>query len=452
MTILKKGKFLVFTVLVIIFLITNNNIIYAINFEGKILKNVFVEGIDLSELTKNEAIEKINSYIEKNREFELFYKDKSIIVNKNKFDVDYDVNELVNQAYNIGRDKDIVTNLKTKISLNKGKKQIISLTCNYNMKKINSFIEDIYSKNYIASIDASAKVVDKNIIVSKEYYGQAVDKLKLKDIIIYKVENLDSKKTEIPIKILKPKYTYQQLSKINTLLGSYETYFNPQNKNRVNNIKVAAKSTDNILVDKNEKFSFNKQLKQKNIYSKLKIAPIILNGKHDKGLGGGICQVSTTIYNAALYAGMDIVEINNHSIPSPYVKKGRDATVADGYIDFVFKNNNNIPIIIHNEIFENKIVSKIYGNNQYKRDIEVTTEVVNTIKNKKIYKNDPKLQKGSKVVEQKGRLGYTVNTFRLYKSDNQILKKELINTSYYPACDEIILQGTKIIQFKKYKE
>lgn len=443
MTILKKGKFLVLIALVIIFLITNNNIIYAINFEGKILKNVFVEDIDLSELTKNEATEKINSYIEKNREFNLYYKDKSIIVDKNKFDVDYKVNALVNKAYNIGRDKDIVTNLKTKISLNKGKKKVISLTCNYNMKNIDNFIDDIYTKNYVAPINANAKVVDNNIIVSRECYGQTVDKNKLKNIILYKIENLDSKKAQMPLKVLKPKYTYQQLSKINTLLGSYETYFNPQNKNRVNNIEVAAKSTDNILVDKYEKFSFNKQLKQKNIYSQLKVAPIILNGKHDKGLGGGICQVSTTIYNAALYAGMDIIEISNHSIPSPYVKKGRDATVSDGYMDFVFQNNNNIPIIIHNEIFENKIVSKIYGNNEYKRDIEVTTQVVKTIKNKKIYKNDSKLQNGIKVVEQEGRLGYTVNTFRLYKSNNQILKRELINTSYYPPCDEIILQGTK---------
>ena len=146
---------------------------------------------------------------------------------------------------------------------------------------------------------------------------------------------------------------------------------------------------------------------------------------------------------AALYAGMDIVQITNHSIPSPYVTKGRDATVSNGSMDFVFKNNNNNPIIVHNEIFENKIVSKIYGCSSDKRNIEIETEIVETIKNKKIYKSDSKLQKGTKVVEQEGRLGYTVNTFRLYKSNNEILKKELVNTSYYPPCDEIILKGTK---------
>ena len=108
----------------------------------------------------------------------------------------------------------------------------------------------------------------------------------------------------------------------------------------------------------------------------------------------------------------------------------------------VIENNNN-PIIVHNEIFENKIVSKIYGCSSDKRNVEIETEIVETIKNKKIYKSDSKLQKGTKVVEQEGRLGYTVNTFRLYKSNNEILKKELVNTSYYPPCDEIILKGTK---------
>ena len=184
-------------------------------------------------------------------------------------------------------------------------------------------------------------------------------------------------------------------------------------------------------------------MRDNDAYNKLKVASIILNGKHDKGVGGGICQVSTTIYNAALYAGMDIVKITNHSIPSPYVTKGRDATVSNGSMDFVFKNNNNNPIIVHNEIFENKIASKIYGCSSDKRNIEIETEIVETIKNKKIYKSDSKLQKGTKVVEQEGRLGYTVNTFRLYKSNNEILKKELVNTSYYPPCDEIILKGTK---------
>ena len=125
---LRRGKLLILMMLVIIFMLTNNNIIYAINLNGRILNNVYVQDINLSDLTKEEATKKINSYIEQNNEFELFYNDESILANKETLGVDYKVDELVDRAYSIGRDKDLITDMKTKISLNKGEKKIIPLT------------------------------------------------------------------------------------------------------------------------------------------------------------------------------------------------------------------------------------------------------------------------------------------------------------------------------------
>lgn len=122
MTVLRRGKLLILMMLVIIFMLTNNKIIYAINLNGKILNNVYVQDINLSDLTKEEATKKINSYIEQNNEFELFYNNESILVNKETLGVDYKVDELVDRAYSIGRDKDLITDMKTKISLKKGEK------------------------------------------------------------------------------------------------------------------------------------------------------------------------------------------------------------------------------------------------------------------------------------------------------------------------------------------
>lgn len=120
---LRRGKLLILMMLVIIFMLTNNKIIYAINLNGKILNNVYVQDINLSDLTKEEATKKINSYIEQNNEFELFYNNESILVNKETLGVDYKVDELVDRAYSIGRDKDLITDMKTKISLKKGEKK-----------------------------------------------------------------------------------------------------------------------------------------------------------------------------------------------------------------------------------------------------------------------------------------------------------------------------------------
>ena len=421
MTALKKNKLLM--MLVIIFMLLNNSIIYAFDLEGKISKNVYIGEIDVSDLTIEEATKKVNLYIEENRYFNLIYNDKKIKIDKNTFDLDYKIPQLAQNAYNVGRDKDIITNIKTKVSLKRGNKEIIPIVSYYNISKIDELIKQLNEQFYISPVNATAEVINDKVAVTKGSYGQNINKQQLKSIIIYKIDNLNSKDSEIPITVLKPKYTSKQLSKIDTLLGSYETYFNPKNINRVNNISVATQATSNVIINTNEKFSFNNELREKNVYNQLREAPIILNGKPDKGVGGGICQVSTTIYNAALYAGMDIVEITNHSIPSPYVNKGRDATVCEGAIDFVFKNKYNTPIIVHNTILSNKIVSNIYGSSDDKSDIEIDTEVIETITNKKIYKNNSKLRKDVKVVEQPGRLGYTVNTFRIYKSNGEILKK-----------------------------
>ena len=159
MTVLRRGKLLILMMLVIIFMLTNNNIIYAINLNGRILNNVYVQDINLSDLTKEEATKKINSYIEQNNEFELLYNNEFILVNKETLGVDYKVDELVDRAYSIGRDKDLITDMKTKISLKKGEKKIIPLTCSYNIKKVDNLIDKIYSKLYISPKDASAKIV-----------------------------------------------------------------------------------------------------------------------------------------------------------------------------------------------------------------------------------------------------------------------------------------------------
>lgn len=439
MKVLKRLKPL--AILVIIFIVVQSNIVLAFDLNKKINKNVYINNIELSGLTMEEAKEKLLYHVNENRYFVLSYENKEILIDKNILGVEYEIDDLVKDAYNVGRDQDVISNIKTKVSLSKGNKIVIPLSCEYNMEKIDKLIEDCNKDIYVNPIDATIKIINNQISITKETYGKKLDKSKLKRDIIYNIKNLNSRDIKASIKILSPKYKYDELKKIDTVLGKFETYFNSSNKNRVNNIEVAALATSNLIIDQNERFSFNNALKD--IRKNLKEAPIIKNGKTDKGLGGGICQVSTTIYNAALYSNMNIIEVNNHSIPSLYITKGRDATVSDGYLDFVFENKNQTPILIYNQVLNNKIVSSIYGSIEDKKDIEIETKIVKVLKNKQICKNDYNLKNGLKIIEQKGRLGYSVNTFRIYKENKKIIKKELINTSYYPPCDEIITKGVK---------
>lgn len=438
---MKRIKIISLLIVAIFFL---GNIKFAQGFEreGKIHKNIYVKNIDLSNLTKDEAKNKINTVLEGNKEIKLKFNEENYKINLKELDINYNVNEVVEQAYNIDRNNTLINDIKTKLNLDLGHKQVLKLNYQYNDEKLNTHIEDISNKLYISPINATIKIENGLINTTEETCGRTVDKIKLKNEIIYKIKNIYEGTLEIPIQNIEAKYNIKQLSQINTVLGTYETYFNPKIANRVNNIRIAADATKNILIDNGEEFSFNSILLSSNLVKDMKEAPVIVNGKVEKGLGGGICQVSSTIYNAALYSGMDISDIKNHSIPSAYTSKGRDATVSLGDVDFKFINKFNTPILIYNEVFDNRIVSTIYGNKEDKKEIEIITETIETLPNKVVEKNSGKFYKGERIVEQDGRIGYKVNTFRVYKSEKDI-RKEFVYESFYPPRDKVIIYGTK---------
>lgn len=441
MIFLKKLKIAIFLSLLIVSL---GNVVLsnAIEFEGKIHKNVYVRDIDLSNLTKKEAIKKINKILDDKNSFYLIFNDKNYVFNKDYIETDYNVEGIVKKAYGIGRDKDIISNIKTRSSLAMGNKIILDYSIDYNENKLNEYIDGLNKKIYKKPINSTISIRNEKIVITKEQNGYKLDNDKLKDIIFSKIKDIDNKDEIIPTLIIRPFYTYDKLSKINTVLGRFETYFNTNNYNRSSNIKLAANATSNILLDEGEVFSFNSYIQNSNIKKYLKEAPVIINGKPEKGIGGGMCQVSTTIYNAALYSGMKIISVRNHSIPSPYIEKGRDATVSGGVIDLKFSNNFDDPVYICNQVIGNKIVCKIYGNKKYSNDIEIVTKTTDIIPNKIIRKNSEKYELGIKTIEQEGRKGYKVQTYRVYKSENGN-KTECIGESYYPPQDKIIIYGTR---------
>lgn len=437
----KKLKIAIFLTLIITSL-SNVILSNAISFEGKIHKNVYIEEIDLSNLTKKEATNKINSIIANNNSFTLYMNDKNYTFDKDYIDTVYKVEEAVKEAYSIGRSKGIINNFKIKADLDLGEEINIDLKYVYNENKLEDYLNCLNKEIYTEPVNSMIRINNENIVVTKEKYGYELDKNKMKFIINTKLKKLNSNKEVIPIIELKPQDLYKDLKKINTVLGRFETRFNPRNENRANNIRIAARATNNILLKKGDVFSFNSSIQNAHIDEYFKEAPIIMNGKQDKGKGGGICQVSSTIYNAALYSGLKIINITNHSIPSPYIEKGRDATVSEGYIDLKFSNNYDTPVFIYNQVFGNRIVATIYGNENDKKNIEIYTETIDIIPIKTIRKGSEKINLGEKEIEQEGRKGYKVRTYRIYKN-NDGNKSEYISESYYPPQNKIIMYGTK---------
>ena len=442
---MNRHKIYAIAILIFCFIIAFPKESYANSNKSKIYNNIYIENIDMSGLTKEEAIDKLKESIYCNKEINFLYDENIYPLSFDFIELNYNIEDTVEKAFNIGRNKNIVDNTKIKINLKLGDKINFRLEPKYNNEKIDEYIEILCSQINKEPVDATINIEQDNIKVTDEIIGIKINKDTLRETIIDKIDELDFNETSIPINIIKPKYTYENLSKINSVLGSYKTKFNLSNYNRSNNIYIATNKTNNILLNNNEEFSFNNIIGQRSEQAGFKEAPVIINGEMQSGLGGGICQVSSTIYNAVLYSGLEITEARNHSIPSSYIEKGRDATVSYGAVDLKFRNNYQYPILIQNKVINDTIVTTIYGNDRYKREIDIVTELVETIPNKTIVKKSSIMYNGENFIQEKGRNGYKIKTYRIYKNKNgEILSKEYINESYYPPINKIIIKGTKI--------
>jgi vancomycin resistance protein YoaR len=169
-------------------------------------------------------------------------------------------------------------------------------------------------------------------------------------------------KLEIPLYSVYPKVDSELLADIRgTRIGRYITSFNTNNKKRTNNIQLAVNAINNYVVFPGETFSFNRVVGKRTAAKGYLKAKVIVRGEYSEDIGGGICQVSSTLFNAVDSAGLKIVQRFSHSRNVPYIPPGRDATVSWYGPDFEFKNIYNQPILIQAKTIGNMLVIKLYS-------------------------------------------------------------------------------------------
>jgi vancomycin resistance protein YoaR len=434
-------KSIIIVVFTICILLSSFNIYsYGDNSADKIYKNVYIENIEVGGLTKEDAFKKIAKYNE-NRQINLIYENKSFTFNSKDINYNYEVQKNIEQAYNIGRDNGYIANIKKIWDLNRESKEIINLTSKYDKNKLKVYIDSLQQNLNKDPVNAKISTRNGIINITPHIDGTKVNSNNLENIIVNNLNTRNYEDIIIPVDIITPNINDNYLSQINTVLGRFETKFNDKVEGRSYNIKLGTYKVNGIILNPGEEFSFNNLTGKRGIKQGFKEAPVIINGELEDGIAGGICQVSSTLYNSVLYSGLQITQVRNHSIPSSYVEKGRDATLVYGKIDLKFKNNYAHPVYVENIVDKNKVISTIYGNFKDKIDIKIVTNTTKTIPNKIKFETDESLSKGEEVVKEKGRLGYKINTYRVYNQNGKTTKKELIGESYYPPKDKIILKG-----------
>ncbi|MCX7694193.1 MAG: VanW family protein [Caloramator sp.] len=449
---MKKGLrngLIIFFSLSILFIVSS--VIFLLNstskasnkiFEGIYINNEYVGGMTKEE-AKKILNEKFNSKLQ-NRKIDMFYGDKKYSIDFKKLKAHYDVEKAVEEAYTFGKTGNIIEKTIQRYRLKKNPHNIP-----LNFVADNSIVQGEVKK--IAKdinkepIDAKINRVSGKFIITPEKSGIAVDEPKLIELINNEIKpEGEINRIEVPTKVVEAKVKAEALSNITTKISSFTTSFKPSDVNRSGNIKIAANYLTGTVIMPGDIFSMIKVLGPRNEKQGYKEAPVIINGKLEPGLAGGICQVSTTMYNAALLGNFEIVKRRAHGLAVAYVAPGRDATIAGDAIDFQFKNNYNNPIFIEAVVETSKITINIYGADERPGQyVEIISEVYQRTEPKVEYINDPTLPEGQKVVEIKPIAGMKVRTYRKVYQNGKLVKTEKLGDDTYKVLNGKIRVGTK---------
>ena len=482
----------------------------------KIIGKVSIMGIDVSNMTMDEATATITDIVNAKLSEEMILKkdDYETSLNGTQINANFDIETAVGTAYNIGRNGNIVTNNYSILwSIIWGTN--IKMNLNYNEETLNKKINDISSKLPGAVVQSSYYIEDEELIIVKGKSGIEAKKDELKNTIIQSIKEItkkydiitipteevepeeidlekirneiykepedayvsknpttvhthvngvdfkvsmeeakkiiaeDKEEYVVPLKITLPEKTLEDLGEeaFPDELASYTTRYDPSNKNRGNNLTISAEKIDGTIIMPGEVFSYNQTVGERTIAAGYKEAGAYAGGKVVQDVGGGICQTSSTLYNAALLANLEIVDRSNHQFLTSYVAAGRDATVSWGSIDFQFKNTRTYPIKIEASAKNGVCEMSIYGIKEEKEyEVVIQSVVLSYIPYTTKYEDDDTLEEGKEVVEQSGYTGCTSEAYRILKLNGEVVSKTLLSKDTYDPMTRIIRRGTKVVE------
>lgn len=474
------------------------------------VSNVTINGINVGQLTKEEAIQKIEKQYESDQD--------QLLLDLSLNDKKYQIDMKENISYNI---KDEVTRISKKYDhfLTKGYHYLfdhdehtsISIKDKNTLEKA---IEDSQILDYSTLVPTTYEVKEDKVVFTKGKSGKAIKKdtvyNSIKDALnnydfidtiqlsldnisedesvmkqIYKDLSKEAKnatldkengyaivdsqygaqydeeesiskfnkasegeKFEVKATIILPEITKEMLEQnlFKDVLGEYSTYVSGTSV-RKNNVKLAGEKCSGVILLPGEEFSYNQTVGKRTKAAGFGEAGAYLNGETVQEVGGGVCQASSTIYNAIVLSNLEITERHNHTFISSYVPIGRDATVSWNGPDFKFKNNQKYPIKLEVSYSNSKLYAKVYGTNIDGIRVEFTSARTGTVGYNTKYEDDPNLPEGTEQVKQAGSNGGKAVSYRkVYDKNGTLISNKKEANSSYKGHDAIVVRGTKKVE------
>ncbi|MBP3448648.1 MAG: VanW family protein [Clostridia bacterium] len=314
----------------------------------------------------------------------------------------------------------------------------------YTMKQAPSApptVEEVKAEINVPVMDAKLEKVDGKNRVIPHQVGLSLDE----DVLLSKL-SAEETEFQVPLTVLKPKVYTDDLAEdaFPNRLATYTTRYNEGEVSRSANVKLAAKKVNGTVLNPGDIFSFNKVVGKRSYENGFKDAKIFLSDKVVDGTGGGICQVSSTIYPAVLYSDLKIVERRNHNFVVSYAKNGIDATVVYGSIDFKFQNSLQNPIRIKASAVNGNMTVEVWGTKENNNTVELTTKQLGSTARGVKYEYNEALEPGEEKVTQAGYDGVKVQAYRIVKdAAGTVIRTDNLGVSNYVPLTKIIETSDK---------
>lgn len=328
-----------------------------------------------------------------------------------------------------------------------------NVALNYLFPNLDSKLDEIDKNIKTEPKDASLKIkpnTEKVFYITPEVVGVRLDKIALYNLIYSHYVNNQPMQIQVPTKQTLPNVLAQDFKNYSYLRADFSTNISSSSEDRKHNIKNALNSLNKVMLNPGQTFSFNKTVGRRTEANGYRMAKIILNNEFVDGVGGGVCQVSTTLYNTALLAGLKIDEANKHSRQVGYVKYGFDAMVNYGSSDLRFTNNTNQKIVIITNYSSTKARIRIFGEDlgnikyKLKNEIVSTTEPVEEIvvDSEEKY-TDKVLYEDESFYLQRAYKGMEIKSYREIYQNNKKIGEEFLRHDKYKVQNAIKVVGAK---------
>lgn len=412
----------------------------AAKFESKIMPNVYLGPVAVGGLTPSEANSKLESWwaIEKSRPIKFVTSSSSDTVELPLADAGV----IPDEGHSIAQlpVSGIVDSAKQAIGANDGAQHFpILFTWMGTPKKVARLVFSEQAKFQPAKV----LYVGGQFEFQSEKGGAAIDEKALEQKTIQAAEQ-GASEVAVPVIPAPKRVSDNELRQIDEVVSTFTTKFPVRKKDRNTNIRLASSKINGLVLLPGDTFSFNTVVGKRTIPDGFKTAPVFKNGKHDMGVGGGICQVSSTLYNAALFADLEIIQRHNHSMPVAYLPVGRDATVDYGSLDLKFKNSLPTPIAISADYQPGKLTFRILGKKDPTLSVKIESEGAKTWDTGLKNVPDPSLPAGVKKVLDKGSKGHSLLTYRVVYKNGVEVAREPLGRSYYKGAERVVAVGTKL--------